>query len=240
MHRRLDQIALEEPHERERVLFAPRLQMALPREPHRALVDASHDEEHEERRQDADPQHHAPAHVAAVIHDGIDELKHERRQEKPHRVPALHHARRRAAQVRRPVLERERHARGPHAAHADAEERADREEHPVRRREAAEEREQRVPQNGKHQRAFAAPAIGRGAGADAAGDAEDQRDRAEQARERGIHREAPPDVDEQERDDREIESVEHPPHVGAGECLPLRGGDFAIPDAFRTRFGVEG
>ena len=161
----------------------------------------------------------------------IAELEDERREQEPHRVAALHHARRGAAQVRRPVLERQRHAGRPDAAHADAEQRADREQHPVRRREAAEEREQRVPEDREHQRALAAPAIGRRAGADAAGDAEDQRDRAERARERLVDGEAALNVDEQKRQDGEVEAVEHPAEVGADERLPLRRGDLAIPGA---------
>jgi len=214
--------------------------MPLALEPYRALLHAFHDEEDEKRGQDADPQHHAPAHVAAGVHERIPELKHERREQEPHRVAALHHARRRAAQVRRPVLERERHAGRPHAAHADAEERADREQHPIGGRKAAEEGEERVPQDRKHQRTLAAPAIRGRPGADAAGDAEDQRDRTEQARQRGIDREAPLNVDEQKRDDGEVESVEHPGHVGAEKRLPLRGRDVAVPRTRRARRRVEG
>ena len=164
-----------------------------------------------------------------MVHDGIDELKHERRQQKPHRVSALHHARRRAAQVRRPVLERERHARGPHAAHADAEQGADREQHAIGGREAAEEREQGVPQNREHQRTLAAPAIRRRAGADAAGHAEDQRDGPERAGESGADGEAPLNVDEQKRENREVETVQHPAKIGGDERLPLFAGDFTVP-----------
>src|SRR5262249_25728625 len=90
------------------------------------------------------------------------------------------------------------------------------------------------------QRAFAAPAIGRRPGADAAGDAEDQRDRAEQSGQRRVDGEAAPDVDEQEGDDREVEPVEYPPEIGAGERLPLGWRDVTIPGALRASRCVEG
>ena len=79
--------------------------------------------------------------------------------------------------------------RRPRPTHADAEQRADREQHRVRRREAAED-ENNSAQNERHQRALPAPAIRRRAGADAADDPEEERDGPKRAGQRLVDGEA--------------------------------------------------
>ncbi len=128
-----------------------------------------------------------------------------------------------------PVFERQRHSGRPHPAHPDPEQGAQREEHAVGIREAAEKREQRIPEDGEEQRRLAAPPVGGGARSHAAEHAADQRDAAERARQRLADREAALNVDQQEGQDREVERVEHPPEVGRGERAPLRRRDFPVP-----------
>jgi len=50
---------------------------------------------------------------------------------KPKGKPALQQPRRNAAELARPVFERQRHAGRPHAAHADAKQAAEGEQHDV-------------------------------------------------------------------------------------------------------------
>ena len=177
----------------------------------------------------ADPHHRPPAGVA-VVHSRVDEREGERREHEARGVAALQHARHFAAQPRGPRFERERHARGPRAAHADAEERAADEEHGIGAGESAEERERRIPQNRRHQRDLAAPAIGercptrcrRSCGTSAS------RCRAQPAsalftvKLRWMST---------SRNVRMVKSntVEHPAEIGREEGLPLVGGDVAPP-----------
>ncbi len=226
-----DEIGFEQPGERNAPGLLPVSQMPLPLLPHRTLFHARHDPEHEQRRQHADPHHHSPAVLGALTDERVGELIHERRQHESDRVARLQHPGRDPAQVRRPVLERQRHAGRPHAAHADSEERAEQEQHPIRRREPAEERKQRVPQDGKHQRTLAAPPIRGRAGADAADDAEEQRDGRERAERRLVHAERALNIDEQKAEDRVVESVEHPPKERGKKRLPLISGDLPVPGA---------
>src|SRR4029453_18319499 len=101
--------------------------------------------------------------------------------------------------------------------HADAEQPAEREQHHVAAREPAQKREQRVPRDRKENRPLASPAIGRSAGADATDDAEEERDGAEQTRERFVDREALLDVDQNEGQDGKIKAAEHPPEERGGK-----------------------
>ena len=133
--------AREQPPERHAVVFLPIGEVAPAFEPDRAFLDPFHDEEDQQRRQHADPQHYSPAEISSGTRQRVSELEHEGREQQAKGVPALHHARRSAAQVGRPVLERERHAGSPDAAHADAEQGAAGEQHAVGRGEAAEEGE---------------------------------------------------------------------------------------------------
>src|ERR1051326_7226312 len=139
------------------------------------------------------------------------------------------------------MLQRQRHARRPDAAHADPGKRAEREEHRVRSRKAAEEGKQRVPKNRKNQRTLAAPAVRGGARADAARDAKEQRDGTERAGQLRVDGETLPDVGKEARDDREIESVERPAEVTRRERPPLFARDFLVPGpASRALVGERG
>ena len=123
-----EQIGLEDAHERELRLVraAPLcLQPALPLEPHRTLRHPRTNPQREERRDDAHPEHDAPAEIRRVAEEGIDELKGRGREEIAPVPAAQHQPRGEAAQPCRPVFEDERHAGRPLAAHAEAEQRAD-------------------------------------------------------------------------------------------------------------------
>ncbi len=203
--------------------------MLLSFQPHGAFRDARPDPEHEQRRENPDPHHRAPPAVGTVVHERIRVLVDQRRQDVADRKAGLQHARHRTAQTRRPMLERQGHARRPLAAHADAEQRAEREEHAVARREPAQEGEDRVPQNREHQRTSAAPAIRGGPRSYAADDAEEQRDAAERAKCGPVDAEGATDVHQQERQDGEVEPVEHPPQPRREKRSPLRRVDLAVP-----------
>jgi hypothetical protein len=142
--------ALKDAHERERRFMrrgAALLQPALTFEPHRTLGHPRANPEREQRRDDAHPEHHAPGEIGCVAEERVDELK-SRSSEEITPVPAAEHqSRGEAAQPRRPVLEDERHAGRPLATHAEAEERAECEQHCVRRGEPTQECKQGEPQH---------------------------------------------------------------------------------------------
>ncbi len=127
------------------------------------------------------------------------------------------------------MLEDERHSGRPLAAHADAEERAQREQHRVRRREAAEKREEREPHDRQHQGKLAAPLVRGGAGRDATDQAHDERDGAQRAGQRAIDGEAVLDVDQDEGHDVEVERIDDPSEKHRPEGAPLIAADLSIP-----------
>ncbi len=227
MDRDPQQIAIEQPRERQPRRLARAQALLL--EPERALTDAGHQEKDDNRRSHAGPQHQPPRPVGVVAHQRITELIHERRQQEPRRVAALQDARGDAAMFGRPLLERERHARGPHAAHADAEEPAEREQHHVARRQPAQEREARIPGNREKDRPLTAVPIGERAGADAADHAKEQRDRRQRSGEREVDLEAAPNVREDEGDDGEVECVERPGGERGQERFPFLTGNLFVP-----------
>jgi len=57
----------------------------------------------------------------------------------------------------------------------------------------------------------------------------EQRDRSERAREHGVDAKGALNVDEDERENREVESVEGPSKEGARERAPLIARQFAVP-----------
>ena len=223
MERRHDQVALENPHQRYFGFELPRgrLQMPLPLEPDRALRHRGADPEREEGRDDRNPEHDAPSDVGLVAEDRIDELKGRGREQIAPVPPAEQHAGHEPAQARRPMLDDERHAGRPFAAHADAEQRAKPEEHRVRRGEPAQKRKQREPQDRQHHRQLAAPSIRGRAGDGSANQAHQQRHGREQPRQPAIDREAVGDVDDDEREDVEVERVNDPADERGPEGAPL-------------------
>ena len=118
-----------------------------PFQPDRALFHVPHDPEHERRRENADPHQHPPA-FGLVAHERIAELVDGGRENHAQRVAALQQARDDTPMAGRTVLDGQRHAGRPDAAHANAEQRAAGEQHPVPGRKRAKEgerRDQRIP-----------------------------------------------------------------------------------------------
>ena len=97
--------------------------------------------------------------IREAAEEGIDVVERQRGQHVAPEPAALQQPRRQPAQPRRPLLEGQGHAGRPRAAHPDAEEGTECEEHRIRRREAAQEREQREPQDRQHQGQLPSPAV---------------------------------------------------------------------------------
>ena len=95
------------------------------------------------------------------------------------------------------------------------------EEHRVRRGEAAQEGEQREPEHRQHQGQLPSVAVRHHARAQPADQPEHQRHRAKRAGQRAVDGEALLDVDQDERQDGEVERVEQPGDEGGDEGLPL-------------------
>jgi len=217
------QIWMEEPDERQRVALLVCAKVALSLDPHRALVNALHDEQHEERRQDPDPEHHAPAHVGArVTHQRIAELEDERR--------------------RAGTPSSSRSASGPMPCRAGVPARLQRQRHacrhtpPIPIPNSARSTNnipydvEKPPRNERR-----SSTRGWRTSADPCGPSDRQPCPRRCRRRRGrlsvivpsapasalSHREAALNVDEEKRQDGEVEAVEHPSHVGADERLPL-------------------
>ena len=204
-------------------------QQPPPFEPHRALGHAQHQAEHHHRGQHACPHHDAPRPLGTVADQRVAQLIDQRRQQEAQRVAALQEPRRDATMFGRPLFEGQRHARGPHAAHAETEQPAEREQHDVGGRTAAQERKARVPGDRKQDRALPSVAIRENARADAAEHPEEQGDRPEQAGQGPVDLEALLDVEQDERQDGEIKGVERPGRESGEKGLPLLPGDFPVP-----------
>src|ERR1700761_1496366 len=139
------------------------------------------DPENEDDRAGGDVEKDAPTVSAMACDERRNELVNNRREHEAPVEAAHEHSRSGAAQIFRPVFKREGETRGPHAAHADAEERTEGEEHCVAGGKSTEQAEERNPNDAKHQRSFAAEAIGGGAGAESTDQAEHERDGAKRA-----------------------------------------------------------
>ena len=151
----------------------------------------------------------------------VDELEDGRGQQVAPVPAAQQQARREPAQLRRPVLEDERHAGGPFAAHAEAEQRAQREQHRVRRREAAEaakienQRTDSISGSLRPHLSASVPAIVPPTSRMTSVTV------PERAGQRAVDREALLDVDEDEGEDVEVERVDDPPEEHRPEGAPL-------------------
>ena len=181
-----------------------------------ALGDAEADGNDEQGRQGGAHEERAPAPVRQ--HDGGDG----RRKQVPDGPAALQHARGDAAAARRPVLHRERGARGPLGAHAEPEERAQHEDPAERRRQRDGAVAEREPEDGDHQGQLAPPAVRGGAGDEAAGEAREERQRDRSGRGDARDAELARDVRHHEHEDGEVERVEDPPGPRGAEGAPLR------------------
>ena len=111
------------------------LQLALPREPHGTFGHVSADPECEEGRHRRDPQQRPPRRVGQLAQQRVGEFKGGGgEQGNPNTKPPSIMPEARPRKSRRPVFEHQRHAGRPHAAHAESEQRTQREEHRVGRR----------------------------------------------------------------------------------------------------------
>src|SRR6185436_4159952 len=136
LHRRGAQVALEDPYERKFRLArisSAFLQTTLSLEPYGTLRHARANPECEQRRDNAHPEHDAPAEIRRRAEQRIDELKCGGRKEISPIPPTEHQPRRETAQPGWPVFEDERHAGRPFAAHAETEQRTNAEQHRIRR-----------------------------------------------------------------------------------------------------------
>jgi hypothetical protein len=94
---------------------------------------------------------------------------------------------------------------------------------------AARRGEEGEPEDRQHERKLAAPLVGGRAREDAADQPHDEGDGAERAGQNGVDGEAFLDVDQDERQDGEIEAVERPSEEGTRECTPLLTCQVLIP-----------
>ena len=122
--------------------------------PLRRLADAEPDEADEERRQTADGKHRAPA-VART-----EPVVEQRREEESEVIPRVHVAGAFNAPILRPLFGEERPTHRPFTADADAGQQPKQRQLPNLLRERAGEGEDRVAQDGQHQRGNAAEAVG--------------------------------------------------------------------------------
>ncbi len=181
------------------------------RPPARRFLHVLQDEVGQECRRDADHEHAAPAddRIKEIIDDGSDQIAA--------RISRLQDARHEAARLGRNRFHCERGADAPFAAHGDAEERAQDEEHGETAGEAGRESEHRVAQDVGHQRRTPAVAVGGAAedeGADRAhGERQDEREG--DGRDLGV--EFGRDVADDEHHQEEVEGVEHPAEIGGGD-----------------------
>ena len=158
------------------------------------------DEQREQRRQPADEEHHAPA-VARIprVEIRIDREERERRQQVADRVALLYEARQQTPEPRRRRLERERRSHAPLAAHPDAEEHPQDQEHAVARRQPAQHGNDGVKHDVHHERDPPPEAVGHHAENDGPDRPHRQRHRDRPRNLRTRLSEGPSDVERVER-----------------------------------------
>ncbi len=96
-------------------------------------------------------------------------------------------------------------------------------ENPPMKAKSEYQRIENISGNLRPQRSAAVPE------ADPADQPEHQRHRAQRPGQRGVDGEAALNIDEQERDDGEVEAVEQPAEISGKKCTPLRWSDLAPP-----------
>jgi hypothetical protein len=165
--------------------------------------------------------------VHALIKQRIKQLKNNSRQHVSPHETTHEQAGCNAPQLAGPMLQSQRQTRRPHAAHSNAEQRAECKEHGVVNGQAAQQAEERNPQDGQHQHGFSTEAVGRRANSKSTDQPEYQRSRAESSRESFIDRKTMLNIEKQKGEDREIEAVEEPPKKSGEEGAPLRKGQIS-------------
>ena len=234
MQRHPPKILVEQPRQRQATDTASGRLPALIFQPDRTFRHAPHQAKHDHRRHDAGPQHEAPRPLGPIAHQRVRQLINDRRQQESGGVSALQNPGGDAAVFRGPLLEGQWHTGGPHPAHADAKEAPHGEQHHVGRRHAAQQRKRRVPGDREQDWPLAAKAIRECPGADAAEHPEEERDRAQRTGQCLVHSEALLDINQDEREDGEVEGIKRPRGERGEEGFPLLTADFAVP---RLRHG---
>ena len=171
---------------------------------------AGADEQDEEGGQDAEQEHRPPADRVIAEGAPVEQAVGDRGEQEAGGIAALQQAGDEAARLRRNRLHRQRTAEAPFAAHRDAEQRAQGEEHPQARREGGERADHGIADDVEHQRRLASPSVADLAEDEGADEAHRQRQEQGVGDLRHLDAEFLGDVLEQEGQKKEIEGVEHP------------------------------
>ena len=126
-----------------------------------------------------------------------------------------------AARLRRDRLHRERAAEAPFAAHGDAEQRPQDQEHNEVRREGGERADDRVAEDVQHQGRLASPPVAEAAEDEGADEPHRQRQEERVGHRRNLDAELLGDVLEQKGQEEEVEGVEHPAEKCGEDGHPL-------------------
>ncbi len=171
---------------------------------------AGADEQDQEGGQNAEQEHAAP--TDGVIAEGapVEQPVGDRGEQEAGGITALQDAGDDAARLRRNQFHRQRTAEAPFAAHRDAEQRAQRQEHPQARREGGERADHGIAGDVEHQRRLAPPLVADLAEDEGADEAHRQGEEQSVGDLRHPDAELLGDVLEQEGQKKEIEGVERP------------------------------
>jgi hypothetical protein len=173
-------------------------------EPQFRFVNALADPPGQQRGEDADQKHRAPAEDR---HHQCDDDGGGPVADRP---AGLHQPQRLAPVLRGPRFRHERGAAGPLAAHADAEKEAEHRQLRDVLRDTTERREDGIDEDAERQRARASPAIRDHPEQHAAGRRRGQRQRPQHSAGRAIHAEVGHERREDERVEHHVEGVEEP------------------------------
>ena len=192
----------------DRRLFAPARRFR-----HRAA-----DIEHQQRRYHADHEHAAPADIGKQ--HAIDDRGHEIAG----RIAGLQQAGDEATGMRRNGFHRQRGADAPFAAHRDAVQRAQHDQHSQVRRKAGGELQHRIQQDVDHQRRPPAEAVGGAAENEGADRAHRQRQQ-DRVRDRGnVGMKFGGDVLQHEHQQKEVECIQRPSEKACRDHMLLFAG----------------
>ena len=125
----------------------------------RRFLDAGADEQHDEGRQHAEQEHHAPVDDIAGDVAAVEQAVDDRGEQEAAGVAGLQQARDRSARVRRDRFHDQRTAQSPFAAHGDAEQGAQDEENCEVGRKRRRRADDGIAEDVDHQRRLAADPV---------------------------------------------------------------------------------
>ena len=184
-------------------------------DPDRGFLDVDANVDDREGRQDAEPQHAAPADI--VVEQAVDDA----RQQEAEIARGLQNAAHQAARAHRPGFHDKCCSDRPFRPHADAQQGPEQQQKPQGRRKTGDEVAERIPGDRDHQRRLAPDPIGEPTRPDGADQTHPQGDRQDEGDGSERHVEFLGDRHHDQQEHSEIEGVQGPAEPSGPPGVPL-------------------